>query len=426
MRDLIFLTDRYPYNNSEAFIENEIDIMASRFDRVFILPCGLMVNTGSCREVPKNVYVAEPPCADDIYQSKPGRIKKMIWALKHLMPWFFACLFSSEFYWELRYLIGNVGFTWKRFVRLIRTLGPALRNAHHYRKFLANKNINEAIFYSYWIEPTILFASVFAPQTKIQMKVCRTHRWDLYLEESGINYLAFQHRVIDYIDKLFVISEDGISYLNSIYPEFSNKYNLSRLGTVDYGINPPEKEANSFVIASCSFVHKVKRVDLIVDALSQLKVSSKRIKWIHLGGGQELERIKLLAEKKLKGKIEYIFTGQVSNKDIIDFYMNNHVDLFINVSSSEGIPVSIMEATSFAIPILATNVGGTSEIVYQNRNGFLIEKDFQICDLTNKLQDIIGTCEDLIIFRKESRMIWEMNYSSKKNYEEFYKYLLSI
>jgi len=220
MRDLIFLTDRYPFNNSEAFIENEIGIMASKFDRVFILPCGLMVNTTTCRDVPDNVFVAEPPCTDDIYQNKPGRIKKMIWALKHLMPWFFACLFSSEFYRELKYLYKNIGFTWKRFIRLVRTLGPALRNAHHYRRFLADKSINEAICYSYWIEPTILFSGVFAPKAKILKKICRTHRWDLYLEESGINYLAFQYRVIGYIDKLFVISEDGISYLKRIYPEF--------------------------------------------------------------------------------------------------------------------------------------------------------------------------------------------------------------
>ena len=40
-----------------------------------------------------------------------------------------------------------------------------------------------------------------------------------------------------------------------------------------------------------------------------------------------------------------------------------HIDLFINTSSSEGVPVSIMEALSVGIPIIATDVGGTKEIV---------------------------------------------------------------
>ena len=47
MADLVFFTDRYPYNNSETFIENEIDILASYFDNVYCLPCGLMVDTMS-------------------------------------------------------------------------------------------------------------------------------------------------------------------------------------------------------------------------------------------------------------------------------------------------------------------------------------------------------------------------------------------
>ena len=50
------------------------------------------------------------------------------------------------------------------------------------------------------------------------------------------------------------------------------------------------------------------------------------------------------------------------------------IDIFINVSSSEGLPVAIMEAISFDIPIIATNVGGTSEIVTPE-TGILIAPD---------------------------------------------------
>ena len=49
----------------------------------------------------------------------------------------------------------------------------------------------------------------------------------------------------------------------------------------------------------------------------------------------------------------------------------NDFDLFVNMSLSEGIPVSIMEAISFGIPIIATNVGGNAEIV-NDETGVLI------------------------------------------------------
>ncbi|MFR4320263.1 MAG: glycosyltransferase [Blautia massiliensis (ex Durand et al. 2017)] len=44
----------------------------------------------------------------------------------------------------------------------------------------------------------------------------------------------------------------------------------------------------------------------------------------------------------------------------------------MNVSSSEGIPVSIMEATSFGIPGIATDAGGTKEIIRDKENGVLL------------------------------------------------------
>ena len=40
MEDLFFFTDRYPFNTSEAFIENEIDIMAGNFNRICIAMWG--------------------------------------------------------------------------------------------------------------------------------------------------------------------------------------------------------------------------------------------------------------------------------------------------------------------------------------------------------------------------------------------------
>jgi glycosyltransferase involved in cell wall biosynthesis len=89
-----------------------------------------------------------------------------------------------------------------------------------------------------------------------------------------------------------------------------------------------------------------------------------------------MDEISTLANNKLNSKynISFQLMGNVKNEEIQKYYSLNQVDLFINVSEYEGIPISIMEAMAYGIPCLATNVGGVREIVNDD-NGFLLNKD---------------------------------------------------
>src|SRR5690606_35919751 len=89
------------------------------------------------------------------------------------------------------------------------------------------------------------------------------------------------------------------------------------------------------------------------------RLSHYAIQWHHFGDGPQMS---LLEREKSEISIKNLtitLHGRVENSKIYDFYRYNPVDLFINLSSSEGIPVSIMEAISCGIPVVATNVGGT-------------------------------------------------------------------
>ena len=88
--------------------------------------------------------------------------------------------------------------------------------------------------------------------------------------------------------------------------------------------------------------------------------------------------------------------GFQDNEKIMDFYRNNPIDIFINVSTNEGVPVSIMEAISFGIPIIATNVGGTNEIVINNITGWLVDKD----KVEKELPDALMAYYQLIKMKK--------------------------
>lgn len=50
-------------------------------------------------------------------------------------------------------------------------------------------------------------------------------------------------------------------------------------------------------------------------------------------------------------------------------------DLFMLPSNYEGLPMVILEAMSFGKPVVASNVGGISEIVENDKNGYTVEND---------------------------------------------------
>ncbi len=68
----------------------------------------------------------------------------------------------------------------------------------------------------------------------------------------------------------------------------------------------------------------------------------------------------------IEGRVK--FYGE--RKDVIDILEES--DIFVNPSYSEGLPTSVMEAASVGLPIVATDVGGTDEIIKNMESGILI------------------------------------------------------
>ncbi|MBN1175967.1 glycosyltransferase family 4 protein [Candidatus Woesearchaeota archaeon] len=80
---------------------------------------------------------------------------------------------------------------------------------------------------------------------------------------------------------------------------------------------------------------------------------------------KELEKLSF----KLKVKVNFL--GQKNQKEIIKILSES--DIFVNPSYSEGLPTSVLEAGAIGLPIIATDVGGTNEIIDDGINGILIK-----------------------------------------------------
>ena len=227
------------------------------------------------------------------------------------------------------------------------------------------------------------------------------------------------HSYFNEYNNIFPCSNNGTKYLQNKYPRVAEKIKTSYLGTIDHGINPIYSDT-IFHIISCSRVEPVKRINKIVDALEILDTKNIQIEWTHIGGGTELNRIKYLCQNKIK-HIKCHFKGNLNNVDVIHLYQKNKYDLFINVSSSEGLPVSIMEAISFGIPVIATDVGGSSEIVINKVTGQLIEKDFAASKLAKILEEYIN--KDLKNLKKSCRSFWRATFQADIQYNKLQEYI---
>ena len=236
------------------------------------------------------------------------------------------------------------------------------------------------------------------------------------------NYLPFRNFIASNLNSIFSISEKGIDYcLNNWRIDNKSVMNLSRLGVNDGFFS--KEDSSSFLLVSCSNLITLKRIDLLVNSLSLIQF---KLKWVHFGDGEKMDELLLLSNVILKKHIDFEFKGRVENNLVLDFYKKNKPSLFINLSSSEGVPVSIMEAMSYGIPAIATKVGGNSEIV-NDENGFLIDADPKPQTVADKIIHYYNLgLEQKNIKRMAAYKTYNDKYNSTKNYTQFVADILSL
>lgn len=410
MKYFILLNRKFPFLSGEPFLENEINIYIDKIDKFIIFPSNIKKGdklTRTTNNKVSSIVIEDNNFKYRRFKSAIIGLKYMIYPTRRLNDNNIGKSLLKKAYWG--YFEQSANEQFRKIYKEIKKIG-------------FNQN-DEIVIYSYWLYINAKVAVLLGNRLRadgLNVKIIsRAHRFDIYEDTSRIKYLPQREEIFNGLDKVYVCSQNGEQYLKRRYPKFNNKICTSRLGTHDNGIGRFDFK-NKINIVSCSRMTSVKRIDKIVDVLKLLKNSDKEISWTHLGGGELMEHI----SKRVKDELSFMnvnITGMMDNSKIYEYYKSNPVDLFINVSSSEGLPVSIMEAISFGIPVIATDVGGTNEIVINDRSGYLIEKDFEVSFLEAKIKDFISMdYNSYYNLRLSTRNEWENNFQANKNYLEFY------
>lgn len=169
-----------------------------------------------------------------------------------------------------------------------------------------------------------------------------------------------------------------------------------------YNFNPSSRTAESFgVIARLS---REKNQDILIKVLKIVVSSKPNAKLILIGRGEEESKYKLLVEElQLLNNVKFI-PGFNIITEIID-----EIDIFVLCSDVEGMPLVLLEALYYGKPILVNDVGSTSELVINNFNGFIIDK--------NNLDDI---AKKILLIMDDTNLFNDFSNNSKKLYHSTY------
>lgn len=132
-----------------------------------------------------------------------------------------------------------------------------------------------------------------------------------------------------------------------------------------------------------------KGVQDLISAFSKIKDTAPEIKLLIVGEGPYRANLENLA-RQTDCASSILFLGQKNQDEVIDAL--SATDIFVNPSYSEGLGISVLEAASIGLPIIATDVGGTGEIIAEQETGILV-KPASIEQLEQKLRELLTSTE---------------------------------
>lgn len=406
MKKMLFVTSSYPYGMGEAsFIRPEIAKLSEKFDITIVSRNNTDEQTS---QVPDNVRVLR-------YNSNMSGSQ-----VKHLIK----TLFTPYFYGEIVRLIKTKRLNATRLKKAFKYCMRSFHFADYLEKIRRDMGEN-VVLYTYWNDyPVMAFSLIKRKGDKI---VSRAHRTDLYETKEKNYYLPLKEIANRKTDLVVFISEQGREYFINRFKTLASK-ELFRLGVKKQKKNEINIKNNELSLYSFSYVVPVKRLDKIIDALQGVPENIK-ISWTHIGGGKLFDEITSLADEKLGNKenITYSFTGPIENQDALKFIGESDFDLLINTSDSEGLPVTMMEAASFGIPVLALDVGGVNEIVKDGETGYLLPADAPVSMITETLISHTKlSTEQVEKMHNNAYEMWYNNFHDDKNYEDFAERLFCL
>lgn len=208
--------------------------------------------------------------------------------------------------------------------------------------------------------------------------ICSLHgsdaRWGLSLKGlRGRAWIYILHRS----EKIVTVSQQLAELMVKEHPELSSKISVIHNGVnLEMFRNIARSEIlenDNVVIISIASFDLVKGLDVLLYAFASVKNMRSNVRLLIVGeSGQDDDFIHQLSERlDLEPFIDW--NCDVAHKDIPELLAL--ADIFVLPSRNEGFGLVLLEAGAVGLPVIATRVGGTPELINDGNNGLLVESE---------------------------------------------------
>jgi glycosyltransferase involved in cell wall biosynthesis len=242
-------------------------------------------------------------------------------------------------------MIGASG--WKRVRRLTEALRTDAVQLVHSWLFIANTYAGVARWFG---SPAPLVTSA---------RNCKSQGWGHHLG----NVLAFRSST-----RIIVNSRQVGDYIVRHYAAPRRAIDVVYNGVDTNRFHPLERRhGDAPTIVTAGRLVAQKNPLLFVEAAARIHAALPEVRFIMLGDGPLRSAVAAQIERLgMRGVIE--LAGE--RRDVENAF--GRADLFWLTSSWEGLPNAVLEAMACGLPVVATDVGGTSELFDHGQEGFLV------------------------------------------------------
>lgn len=288
------------------------------------------------------------------------------------------------------------------------------------------------VIYSYWTHYNILGIALARRKGWLPAGlrcVSRGHGYDLYDKERH-QYYPYRKESLDILDGLFPCSENGAAYMKRRYPALVDRIRPAFLGVWPVGadderrmqaLTPP---ANIYRVVSCSLGSPVKRLPLLLRSLAEFSLKLPAgcvLEWHHFGGGTDTLQAAAAAQEADYPHFKIVWHGQTENSVLREIYLNTYFHVFVNVSESEGLPVTLMEACAAGIPAVATDVSGNGELA-RIGGARLLPVYFDQAAFNEAMSAVLQAGKEI---RRTAYACYQAHFSAERNYMMFWSEIVA-
>lgn len=222
------------------------------------------------------------------------------------------------------------------------------------------------------------------------------HGWSLDFEKKvDEKYINFFLRSLGQAKKIFVLSKDFKNkilewgYQGDVVIETTNVDNTL---LKDFSIEEKFDQVKTVKKIKILFLARLLRekgVFETVEAFESLLKKFKNIELIVAGDGKDYEELKTRVETNEN----IVVVGYVQGEDKIDLFRKSHI--YCLPSYSEGLPISILEAMAFGLPVVTTDVGGLKEFFKDEKMGYFVQPK-EVKQLSEKLELLLSDLDKVI------------------------------